>query len=317
MKQLSLERCLPWINWGIATTFVLFQFFLQTVAGVMVDAWARDFHLSHLAVSNLSAMFFYTYVLCQVPLGIAYDRFGARRILLFAAFLLVIGCYLLYTAESYGLALLARAVMGMGSSFGFVGMLYASANWFPVKRFALMVGLAETLGMMGVALGESLLAWLMTNGGWRPIMLYCAIAGGIVAVLVYFFVSDNAPYKAVTDNANEKKHQLSLKESLLTAMQCKSIWLAGFYGFAMFGLVNVFTSLWGVPFLRDQYGVDLHLAASLISMIFVGIAIGGPFNGWLSAKLGVRQPIMLGFCLMTLCLMSAAIYLPLPIEGLF
>ena len=53
------ERFLPWLNWGITTTFVLFQFFMQATAGLMANRWAIDFSISQTQVGNLSAAFFY------------------------------------------------------------------------------------------------------------------------------------------------------------------------------------------------------------------------------------------------------------------
>src|SRR5690348_10629906 len=55
------------IPWAIASFFAFFQFLGQSMAGIMSTVWMQDFHLDKIALSNLSAAFFYTYALCKSP----------------------------------------------------------------------------------------------------------------------------------------------------------------------------------------------------------------------------------------------------------
>jgi MFS family permease len=302
----SVMPILAWFSYGITTFFVLFQFFLQITAGLMARKWMHDFDLTTVQVGNLSAAFFYAYVLLQIPVGIAYDRYGVRKILITASLLLTSGCFLLGYATSYPMAFIARLLMGAGSSFGFVGMLYVTASWFSSRKFAVLVGLAETLAMVFVAIGAVALASLIYNIGWRHTMVISGISSAIVTLLIFIFIRDAK--SPANQNTNEK---ISLRYALKYALTNRQIWLAGIYGFAMIALVNVFASLWGVPFFRHSYqAMDLHTAASLISAIFMGIAVGGPFNAWLSNLINKRKPIMIGFCVTTLILMSILFAIP-------
>lgn len=55
--MLNRQHLMPWLNWGMATTYVFFQFFLQATAGLMASKWSLDFQLSKTQVGSLSALF--------------------------------------------------------------------------------------------------------------------------------------------------------------------------------------------------------------------------------------------------------------------
>jgi MFS family permease len=191
MKQsINKNRIQPYITWFIVTAFVFFQFFLQTATSVFSESWASDFKLNKVELSNLSASFFYSYVLMQIPVGILYDRFKAKRILIIAAAFVSSGCFLLAIAKSYELAILGRIFMGIGSSFGFIGMLKVIINNFKVNEFAFMVGLSEALSMSFITFGIITLAYFLKFYSWRISMFICAILAFILLFAIIFFLKE-------------------------------------------------------------------------------------------------------------------------------
>jgi len=305
MKTHSLT---PWFNWGITTFFVIFQFFLQTSAGVMASHWKMDFHLTALSVANLSAAFFYIYVFMQIPVGLIYDRFSERNILTLAALTLAAGCFLFAYTHNYYIAFIARMIMGIGAAFGFLGMLLVAATWFSSRSFPVIISLGETIGMLAMAAGEILLAWMVLTSGWRLTIAY----SGVIALLMSFII-----LFVVKEKPREPEAYLSKKvvktSSWITLWQVAKngqVWLAGMFGFFTFAIINVFTSLWGVPYLRHVYHIDLHTAAKMVSMIFIGVAFGTLLNSWASMKLGRRKPVMIFSSLITALVFSPVIFMP-------
>lgn len=287
---------LPWLNWGATTSFVLFQFFLQTASGLMAAGWQADFQLTTTEVGSLSAAFFISYVIMQIPVGFAYDRFGARKILITASILLCTGTFALAFSQVYWQAFFARMIMGIGSAFGFVGMLYVTASWFSGRHFALLVGISETLAMMGVALGEVGMAWIISHYGWRFTMMiggWCALG---VALFVIIFVRDHA--SQLTKENKESEQSLSFVAAIKDVIGNKQIW--------------------GVPFfLHQHHPISLHTAGIMMSMVFIGIGIGGPFNAWLVQRWKKRQVLMSLFALITTILFGMILYMPgLPLWSL-
>ena len=64
------------------------------------------------------------------------------------------------------------------------------------------------------------------------------------------------------------------------------------YSGLAFAPVSVFGGLWGVSFIEKAYDLSAINAASAISLIFVGFAIGCPLSGWLSDLICRRKPLM-------------------------
>lgn len=280
------KRIFSILAWATAAFFVFFQFFLQTASSVMSEAWTRDFHLNKIELSNLSATFFYSYVLLQIPVGILYDRFKVKHVLIVAATLLACGCILLSVTHSYELALIARFLMGSGSAFGFVGLLKVIITNFNISRFGLMLGLAELFGMAGVTLGVIALTHFMLDNSWRTAMLWCGVLAGIVILAVILFVQD--------DNKLDIRERVSITilSQVKTVLMNKQVILCSLYGFFIYSIITAFTSLWGIAFLANTYHLDEALASKMISAVFVGLALGSPLNGFLSKKYGNNAQMM-------------------------
>jgi MFS family permease len=75
------------------------------------------------AVGLLTTALFVTLLAVQLPSGRGADRFGSRRIALLAIAAGVVGNVILLVDAGFGLALLGRAVVGLGSGAGFVAGL--------------------------------------------------------------------------------------------------------------------------------------------------------------------------------------------------
>ena len=69
-----------------------------------------------------------------------------------------------------------------------------------------------------------------------------------------------------------------------------------------------FASLWGIPFLVQDYGMDKTLAGYVVSMIFVGWIIGGPIIGMISDRFSKRKPFLFGSVILTAVSLIPVIY---------
>ncbi|WP_367608195.1 MFS transporter [Legionella sp. W05-934-2] len=301
------KKYVPWVNYFIVTGFVVFQFLLQTVAGIMAKAWMVDFQLDRAQVGYLSSVFFISYVLLQIPVGLLYDRYGVRKVLNIAALLLVCGIWGLAYSANYSQALASRVLMGAGSAFGFVGMLYVTAAWFRPKYFALLIGIAETIALLGVALGEVMMAYLVQCYGWQITLKIAGVFALLLCMLVFCFIKDRPRRKKnIIKQPTYGKHKLRL------ILGNGRLWLAALYGFATVSIVNVFATMWSIPYLLQKYpAISLRMSGFVSSMVFIGIAIGGPTNAWLSQRYAIRRQVLILFAAITAILFSIMLFLPL------
>lgn len=89
----------------------------------MADPLAAHYGVSLAAVGLLTTALFVTHLAVQLPSGRSADRFGARSVALAAIGAAVFGNAVLLVDDGYPLAVVGRAIVGLGSGAGFVAGL--------------------------------------------------------------------------------------------------------------------------------------------------------------------------------------------------
>jgi len=130
-----------------------------------------------------------------------------------------------------------------------------------------------------------------------------------ITVLFYLLVRDRNPAQTETVEQNSKVRW----RDLLTVLKNKKNWWLTLYSGLAFSPIAVFGGLWGNPFLEEAYHLSGTHAASLTSLAFMGLAIGGPLFGFISDRLGNRLLMMAMGTGLSLISILVAIYLPVPI----
>lgn len=276
------SSALPWIVWFLAALFYFYENILQVSPSVMVPDLMQAFAINSAALGGLIAFFFYSYAAMQIPVGILVDHYDARLLLTGAAASCILGCFLFAIATDIPIAALGRLLIGFGSAFAAVCAMKLAANWFPPKRFSLLVGLMVTMGMLGSMVGEKPLALLVGVTGWRHALLILAVLGIILAVLIASVIRHSPAHVGSTkkDRALGKPLRMdSFFDGLIQVIRCRQSWLLAVYGGLMFASTSIFGGLWGVPFLMKAYSLDRPTAAGIVSLMFFGWVIGAPFSG--------------------------------------
>lgn len=302
----ALKRA--WLVWVIAAIFYSYEFFLRISPGVMTNDLMASFNIDATVVGLLSGFYYYAYASMQIPVGILLDTFGIRRLLTSAAVLVAGGCLLFATSHALWQAELGRILMGIGSAFSFIGVLKLATNWFSEKYFAMVIGLTNTLGVLGAITGQAPLANFVNTVGWRQSMFIAAILGVVIAGLIFLIIRDypKHPPEGVRHDHSVAKH---FWDGLWLVLKTRRAWLVAIVGGLMVAPVSAFTELWSVPFLQLAHHLSKPTAALIASFMFIGIAVGGPVHGFISGRLGRRKPVIWCGALGALICLSAAIYL--------
>lgn len=82
-----------WLIWAVSWSFLLFQFFLQLLSGEMIDGMMKSFSLTAFGGGVLTGVYYYIYVVLQIPAGVMIDYFGPRRLLAASAVIYAVGCF--------------------------------------------------------------------------------------------------------------------------------------------------------------------------------------------------------------------------------
>ena len=297
IKQ-SLAPIYPWIIWTLAASFFFYKYLIQVSPSVMTDDLMKAFDIHGAGLGNLSAFYFYAYLIMQIPVGIMLDKFSPRLLTTAAIFLCSVSTFLFAHSDSLWLACVYRALMGAGAAFAAVSCFKLAALWFSPKRFALVSGMFMTAAMLGAVGGQMPLSLLVQKAGWRSAL---EIIGGIGVALgvIYYIVLRDKTTKKASESTKSGTHYHFGK--IITNKQA---WVLSLYSGLAFAPVSVFGGLWGVPFLEIAYKIPRTDAAMAISCIFIGFAAGAPFWGWFSDYIQRRKPVLFtGTCTALICLL--------------
>jgi MFS family permease len=301
----------PWCIWGLGVVFYGYNSFQRVSPSVMVNELMRDFAATAVILGNLSAVFFYSYALVQVPVGVLVDRFGPRRTMAAAAAVGAVGCILFGSAPSLSLAYVGRLLIGATSGFAWVATLQLAMLWLPPERFALASGLTLFIGMMCAVGAQAPTALVVDAIGWRWTMVLAGVFGLVLAVVIWIVARGQGSAAASRAAAQEaRRSRGSMLAGLRQVVASPQNWLIAVYWGAVAGPMLAFAGLWGVPYLMVRYGLARPAAAALASSLLVGWAIGGPLSGWLSDRIHRRKlPILVGTAA-SLLTWTAFFYLP-------
>jgi MFS family permease len=298
----------PLAAWALASLFFCYGFVQRVSPSVMVAELMRDFSASAAILGNLSAFYFYSYAILQIPVGLLMDRIGPRRLMTAAAAVTAAGSVLFAVSDAITGAYLGRLLIGAGAAFSWVGVLTVLTQWFPARRFALFTGMAQAVGMAGAIFGQAPLAVSVEQVGWRSTLLVVAAIGFAIAL---------GTWLVVRDRQHEAASSHGIGASLKVLLRNRETWLNAVFGLSMTAPMLAFAALWAVPYLTTLHGIDRAAAAGVVSFMFVGWAIGAPLVGWLSDRIGARRPVMIVGALVNIVTYLAAIQLPwLPLSAL-
>lgn len=304
ITHITAQACLVW---SIAALFYAYQFLLRVSFGVLKDDLMREFDLTAGELGSLSAFFLYAYAGLQIPLGILMDRYGPRRMISLSCLCCASGAILFGCAENLLMAQVARVMIGAGAACGFMGAFKVGASWFPAHQLGLVGGLGIAAGTIGALAGKAPLSYWVDTYTWRTTLIGIGLVGLGLSALIYAVVRDRPPHAPapVIHTA-----QINFFSEIAKVIANPQVWLIALYGGCMYITIVIFGDLWGEAYLMTSFNVDKTSAAAAISMLFVGVGIGGPIFTHLSDRRKNRKFPMTLAALGTAGLLLVLFYFP-------
>lgn len=287
---------------GAGVSFVLLQFVLQLSSGIVIGAIMDEMNLTAFMAGLLGSSLYLVYTGLQIPVGILFDRKNTRTLFAVNAFLCGLGCFLFATSHHLFGLFSGRLLIGAGSSFAFVGFSHILRQNFPLKHFAFMIGLSETLAFILTVITMISLGKLLSGFGWRLFMSASGFTGLLIAAACWIFIPNSPAVKTPTPNYG---HQI------LQIIKNKWAWINGIFVGLSFTIVTVFGALWAIPFIQVKLHCSLARASLLGALFFLGAGISCPLFGFLSNLFTHRKPLILSSCLSTALFLLTALYLPI------
>lgn len=299
---------ISWMICGLGAVFYCYEYLLRISPSVMTQELMRYYHLTGAQYGNLSgSLYYYSYVVMQIIVGLLMDRYGPRRLLTFACVLCAAGAYLFACSDQISIAMTGRFLIGLGSSFAFVGAAKLATIWLPPERFALMSGIIFCLGMLGAMFGDVVLRLIVDDTGWQSAIMGAAAVGVVIAIILWIVLRDVNPYHE-DHYSHHKPTLVEVLSGLKEALKKPQIWLVGLVGCVLYLFLTAFAELWGPAYLEQAHGLSRSHAVNANSMVFLGCAIGSPFIGWFSDLIQSRRLPVFIFSSVALVVICALLY---------
>ena len=274
--------------WGVALlSYVVAVFHRASLGVAAVDAQER-FSAGASAVSLFLVLQLAVYAGLQIPVGVALDRLGSRRLILAGAVTMAAGQLVLALAEDVPTAVAARVLVGAGDAMTFISVLRVVSFWFPGTMVPLITQLTGILGQLGSVLAAYPLVALLHGTSWEATFLGAAATGLLVAVLVRTALRD-APGGTVRGPA---VGLADLRATLLDTWREPGTRIGLYTHLVTQFSGTVFALLWGYPFLVVGQGLSPGTAAGLLTLlVLVGMGVG-PLLGRLCGRWPLRRSVL-------------------------
>jgi predicted MFS family arabinose efflux permease len=229
----------------------------RTVMAIVGPVLAVEFGLTASELGLLAACMFAAYALAQLPLGIALDTIGPRKLQTGLMLLTAAGFALFaFSSGMTGFAV-ARVILGVGISAGLMAIIKGNAQWFAPAKVAGMTGLAMAIATLGSVLTTAPVQAVLPLLGWRGVFWVLCAVSLAVALWIFLSVTDK-PAPAVRKSLRQ---ELAVMGGILGSAK---FWRYGPFA-PMLSVVNfAYMGLWAGPWLRDVAGFDGATAAQTL-----------------------------------------------------
>jgi ACS family glucarate transporter-like MFS transporter len=263
------------------------------------------------------------YALVQVPSGILADRFGPRRILSSVVTIWSLFTALTAAAQGFISLMLYRFLFGAGEAGAFPGCARAVYSWIPMSERGLVQGLMFSGARFGAAFTLPVVAWMVSQLGWRTSFVVLGIIGVVWALFWFWWFRDDPETHPRISSAEKEMILQSRQQALqkeetaqpltaLTLIRSQNVWLLmGQYFCSNFTFF--FCLSWFFPYLKSRYSLGMVEAG----LYAAAPPLAGAFGNWVAGALidliyrrgkwtaSRRLPAIIGFTLATIGLLAS------------
>jgi MFS family permease len=311
LAVLPLTRAATTVLLPFAAGYFLSCLF-RTINAVSSARLGAELRLDATALGLLTAAYFLAFAAAQLPVGIALDRFGPRRVQLALLPVAALGAALFAAADGFVLLLLGRALVGLGVAAALMAGLKALVLWFPHERLALANGCYVMLGALGAVTATVPTEALLQSLGWRG--LFVALAGLTVGAAGLLWMV--APRDAVTPAPSGMP-----PPALRQVFRDRNFWRVAPLSACCIGTAFALQGLWAGPWLADVALLDRPAVVRGLLAMGLGLCAGALLLGIAADRLrrrGVRPGDLLVVVAggAMLAQLGLVLRLPIPLEVL-
>ena len=251
MHEQNRLRRQRWVIFFVLGLIYILVYFYRISLAVVARDISRELQLSPAQLGSLSSILFYSYAAAQIPLGPMIDRLGSRVVISGCGVLTAIGGILFSQAGSMGEAMVARILLGLGTSSVLMASLSLFSHWFTKQEFGKVSGLMVGIGNLGNLAGTAPLALAVTLIGWRNSFLAAGVLQALVTVLVFCVARDRPAASATAAGEAALMAPIGMLDAWREILGNRDFWFLAAVAFSWYGNYLAVQALWGGPYLME------------------------------------------------------------------
>ncbi|MBN2689248.1 MAG: MFS transporter [Gammaproteobacteria bacterium] len=181
----SIKSKFIWWLTASAILFYCLDYFFRLAPGLVVQQLMHQYDTTASGVALFASLFYFGYVLMQFPIGVLFDKFGIRNVLIVTILICMISFIIFVFGRSYLLAIWLRWLIGAVSAASFIGVLYIAKHFFPKRYFALIASLTIALGTVLASLLQFMSAEFLKYLPWHMVFLLISSVGLLSLTIIY------------------------------------------------------------------------------------------------------------------------------------
>jgi sugar phosphate permease len=166
MQQQRWLRIIP----GALITYTI-AYIDRVNVSMALPSLSRSLHMDPGQAGNAAGIFFWGYLLLQIPGGYIANRWSAKRfigILMVAWGIAAVGCGLVHTWHELWIM---RLLLGITQGGVFSATLVLISHWFPRGERARANALWMLCGPIALIISSPLSGWILDHWGWRVMLI--------------------------------------------------------------------------------------------------------------------------------------------------
>lgn len=292
------NRLTPWAMWTFPLVFFGFQFVLRLFPGLVMNEFLDKYNITASDFGLFASLYYLGYASMQIPVAIMLDKYGPKRVISLSVILAGVSVWIMVLFDSWIAALTHRLLLGASTVVGFLGTSKVISQWFSKDKFAKMVGLTFSFGLLGALYGGRPTSLLIEEMGWNKVLMLLGVVALTLGVLIFLFVKDNKEdFEETPSVIQSLKHLITYKPLILLSLG----------NFLMVGALEGFADVWGVPYLMESRGLTKVDSASLVSFVFFGMLFGGPILAHIAEKYSSYHGVAIASGILMAALLSILI----------
>jgi len=302
-----------WTGWlTVAVLFALYilSFIDRYIVALQVDAIKAGLGLTDFQMGLLQGpAFAVLYALFAIPVGLALDRYSRRLVLFVSIVVWSLAAAACGLTTSFGVLLLARAMLGAGQAGFGTGSYSIIGDSFPPARLSVAMSVYVMGGVMGAGIvfllggplvrevleaGASTWPLLGTVEAWQKVFLYTGAPGVLLAFLVFIFREPGR-------HGASKPGSRGYGEALRFIARHPSTFASIFLGFGLVYSMTIAIQQWSPAYFARVYHWRADQIGVRLGVVQILGALTLPLHGMIVARLmrmGFKDAPLL-WCLVT------------------